>query len=52
MPMVLKKSISAPGAGNYVSFAKAVASAIAVVGEETVRQHSFIHAHGFQYSSK
>ncbi|MBQ0712941.1 MAG: beta-ketoacyl synthase [Porticoccus sp.] len=42
----IKKSISAPGAGNYVSFAKAVASAMAVVGEEAVRQHSFIHAHG------
>ena len=42
----VKKSISAPGAGNYVSFAKAVASAVAIVGEETVRKHSFIHAHG------
>ncbi|WP_461482673.1 beta-ketoacyl synthase [Porticoccus sp.] len=42
----LKKSISAPGAGNYLSFAKAVASAVAVFGEETVRHHSFIHAHG------
>jgi acetoacetyl-[acyl-carrier protein] synthase len=42
----IKKSISAPGVGNYVSFAKAVASAMAVAGEEAVRQHSFIHAHG------
>tara|TARA_R110001592_G_scaffold363399_1_gene688106 strand:+ start:21836 stop:23737 length:1902 start_codon:yes stop_codon:yes gene_type:complete len=42
----VKKSISAPGAGNYVSFAKAVASAMAIVGEKTVRKHSFIHAHG------
>lgn len=42
----IKKSISAPGAGNYVSFAKAVASAVAIVGEESVRKHSFIHAHG------
>ncbi len=42
----IKKSISAPGAGNYVSFAKAVAAAVAIVGEDTVRQHSFIHAHG------
>lgn len=42
----LKKSISAPGAGNYVSFGKAVASAVAVFGEETVKEHSFIHAHG------
>jgi acetoacetyl-[acyl-carrier protein] synthase len=42
----VKKSISAPGAGNYVSFAKAVASAVAIAGEEAVRKHSFIHAHG------
>ena len=42
----IKRSISAPGAGNYVSFSKAVASAIAIVGESTVRKHSFIHAHG------
>lgn len=42
----VKKSISAPGAGNYVSFAKAVATAMTIVGEETVRHHSFIHAHG------
>ncbi|MEZ5530715.1 MAG: beta-ketoacyl synthase [Porticoccaceae bacterium] len=42
----LKKSISAPGAGNYVSFAKAVASAAATFGEDAVREHSFIHAHG------
>ena len=42
----IKKSISAPGAGNYVSFAKAVASAVAIVGEESVQKHSFIHAHG------
>jgi len=42
----LKKSISAPGAGNYLSFAKAVAAAVAAFGEEAVREHSFIHAHG------
>jgi len=42
----LKKSISAPGAGNYVSFAKAVASAVAILGEDTVKHNSFIHAHG------
>jgi len=41
-----KKSISSPGAGNYVTVAKAVASAIAIVGEETVQQRSFIQAHG------
>lgn len=41
-----KKSISSPGAGNYITVSKAVASAIAIVGEESVREHSFIQAHG------
>lgn len=41
-----KKSISAPGPGNYITMAKAVASAIAVVGEESVRERSFVQAHG------
>ncbi len=42
----VKKSISAPGAGNLISFAKAVAAAINIVGKETVQKHSFVHAHG------
>jgi acetoacetyl-[acyl-carrier protein] synthase len=42
----IKRSISAPGVGNYVSFAKAVASAVSIVGESAVCGHSFIHAHG------
>jgi acetoacetyl-[acyl-carrier protein] synthase len=42
----IKRSISAPGVGNYISFSKAVASAVSIVGESTVREHSFIHAHG------
>lgn len=41
-----KKSISAPGAGNYITMAKAVAAAKAVVGEESVRECSFVQAHG------
>ncbi len=41
-----KKSISAPGPGNYLTLAKAVASARNIVGDETVRKHSMIHAHG------
>lgn len=41
-----KKSISAPGAGNYITMAKAVAAAQAVVGEESVRERSFVQAHG------
>ena len=41
-----KKSISAPGPGNYLTMAKAVASAMQIVGEQSVRQRSFVHAHG------
>ena len=42
----VKKSISAPGIGNTISFSKAVASAINIVGKSTVQNHSFVHAHG------
>jgi acetoacetyl-[acyl-carrier protein] synthase len=42
----IKKSISAPGIGNYVSFAKAVAAAIEIVGKQAVQKRSFVHAHG------
>lgn len=41
-----KKSISAPGPGNYLSMAKAVASAVQLVGLEGVQKRSFVHAHG------
>lgn len=41
-----KKSISAPGPGNYITMAKAVASARALLGEDSVRKHSMIQAHG------
>ncbi|MDF3935299.1 beta-ketoacyl synthase [Pseudomonas citronellolis] len=41
-----KKSISAPGPGNYLTMAKAVAAAAQIVGEDSVRRHSFVHAHG------
>ncbi|MCL4168309.1 UNVERIFIED_CONTAM: hypothetical protein GTU68_027935, partial [Idotea baltica] len=41
-----KKSISAPGAGNYITLAKAVASAQAIVGEQSIQQRSFVQAHG------
>lgn len=41
-----KKSISAPGPGNYLTLAKAVASAAHLVGMDGVRQRSFVHAHG------
>lgn len=42
----VKKSISAPGAGNYICFAKAVAAAVSIIGKEGVQKHSFVHAHG------
>jgi acetoacetyl-[acyl-carrier protein] synthase len=41
-----KKSISAPGPGNYLTMAKAVAAAAQLVGLDGVRQRSFVHAHG------
>jgi len=41
-----KKSISSPGIGNYITFAKAVARAIRDIGEEPVRRRSFVQAHG------
>lgn len=41
-----KKSISAPGPGNYLTLAKCVHSAMQIVGEEAVRRRSFVHAHG------
>jgi acetoacetyl-[acyl-carrier protein] synthase len=42
----VKKSISAPGVGNYICFAKAVAAAVSIVGKEGVQKRSFVHAHG------
>lgn len=41
-----KKSISSPGSGNYVTMSKAVAAASAIVGEEAIKDRSFIQAHG------
>jgi len=41
-----KKSISSPGVGNYITFAKAVARAMRDVGEESIRRRSFVQAHG------
>ena len=42
----IKKSISSPGAGNYVTMAKAVAAARAMLGDEAVQKRSFVQAHG------
>ncbi|MBA6419833.1 beta-ketoacyl synthase [Pseudomonas sp. 5Ae-yellow] len=41
-----KKSISAPGPGNYLTMAKAVHSAMQIVGPDAVKERSFVHAHG------
>ena len=41
-----KKSISAPGVGNYLTIAKAMAGARGLVGESALRHRSFIQAHG------
>ena len=41
-----KKSITAPGPGNHISMAKAVAAASAVVGKNAVKEKSFVLAHG------
>ena len=41
-----KKSITAPGPGNHISMAKAVAAASAVAGKNAVKEKSFVLAHG------
>ncbi|PLW68926.1 beta-ketoacyl synthase [Pseudohalioglobus lutimaris] len=41
-----KKSISGPGVGNYITVAKAVAAARAMLGEEAVRRGGLVQAHG------
>jgi len=41
-----KKSITAPGPGNYITMAKSVALAQSILGKESVQTRSFILAHG------
>ena len=41
-----KKSISGPGVGNYLTVAKAVAAARAMVGEQALRSGGLVQAHG------
>jgi acetoacetyl-[acyl-carrier protein] synthase len=41
-----KKSIAGPGVGNYITMAKALASARAILGEEGVRSGGLVQAHG------
>ncbi|MFT5758110.1 MAG: acetoacetyl-[acyl-carrier protein] synthase [Alteromonadaceae bacterium] len=42
----IKKSITAPGPGNYITMAKSVALATNILGAESVQKRSFILAHG------
>ena len=41
-----KKSISAPGVGNYITVAKALAAVRSICGEAVVRHGGFVQAHG------
>ena len=41
-----KKSISGPGIGNYVTVGKAMAAARAILGEDQLRNGSYMQAHG------
>lgn len=41
-----KKSIASPGVGNYLTVAKAAAATRAVLGEHSLRQRTFVQAHG------
>jgi acetoacetyl-[acyl-carrier protein] synthase len=41
-----KKSIPGPGIGNYLTVAKAMASARAILGEEALKNGTYMQAHG------
>jgi acetoacetyl-[acyl-carrier protein] synthase len=41
-----KKSISGPGIGNYLTFGKATALARELLGDDALRQRTYIQAHG------
>jgi len=41
-----KKSISGPGAGNYITVAKAASVAAAIVGEQRFRRGGMVQSHG------
>ena len=42
----IKRSISSPGMGNYLTFGRAAALVRQLLGERGLREHSFLHAHG------
>ncbi|GGK66113.1 beta-ketoacyl synthase [Amphritea balenae] len=41
-----KKSISAPGIGNYITLSKAASLVGTMLGDESLKQRSFVQAHG------
>ncbi|MGP9642388.1 MULTISPECIES: beta-ketoacyl synthase [unclassified Halomonas] len=41
-----KRSISAPGIGNYITLGKAASLVRDLLGEKALRERSFLHAHG------
>lgn len=41
-----KRSISAPGIGNYLTLAKAAALGRSLLGDKALQQRSYVHAHG------
>ncbi|MGB1139857.1 MAG: beta-ketoacyl synthase [Halioglobus sp.] len=41
-----KKSISGPGVGNYITMARAVAAARAMIGDERLQRGGMVQAHG------
>ena len=41
-----KKSITGPGFGNYLTMSKAVAATRNVIGEQRLREATFVQAHG------
>lgn len=41
-----KKSISAPGAGNFVTMGKAAGLIKSIIGSNSLRDKSYVHAHG------
>lgn len=41
-----KKSISSPGAGNYITMARAAALGRNILGDTALRERSFVQAHG------
>ena len=41
-----KKSISAPGIGNYLTLARSVSLVRDILGDDAIRTRSYVHAHG------